>query len=311
MRSSSAPSLALLPLLLIGCGQYVPADAAIHTSSDAAGALELATRDELAAATTLSHYGQESLMGLHTEADTWAGGESRFVDYAAMEGSIEAQVVLADALANLASVDPTVLADGDERLAYWLNLYNLATIQGVLAERAADPDYPGVSRDDFALFNTAYVSVGDELLSLNQIEHAIIRGDAWALDNYFTDDQADLRAQAESWHADLWDGAAIDARIHVGLNCASLGCPDVLDGAFRAGDLDATLDELATRFVDHPGKGAGPDGISQLFSWFTADFAGSHGSVEAFVEQYRTGGAGDVDFDRQLEYDWGLNAAGE
>jgi hypothetical protein len=99
----------------------------------------------------------------------------------------------------------------------------------------------------------------------------------------------------------------VDARIHVGINCASVGCPDLGAGAWQAATLDADLDAAAVRFVDHPGKGAGPGGVSQLFRWFVADFEGSHGGVQAFVSRYRTGGDGDVDYDATLDYDWSLN----
>ena len=69
------------------------------------------------------------------------------------------------------------------------------------------------------------------------------------------------------------------------------------------------LDASGTRFLGHSGKGAGPDGISNIFSWFADDFAGSHGSVEEFVAAYREGGDADVDYDALLEYDWSLNVA--
>lgn len=301
-----APSLALPLLLAAGCGQFVNAEDALTNPSNA-GAVDLATRDALAQTTSLLHYGQQALLSLHTGTDSYAGDTMRIVEYGEIVASAEAQVTLADSLANLASVDPSLLDEGDERLAFWLNVYNLNVVAAVVAELQADPGWGGVSEGEFAMFETPLAQVGAHTFTLNQVEHGIIRGDDWSLENYFSDD--DARETARRYHQELWGDRPLDARIHVGLNCASLSCPDILDGAFRASSLEQDLDRLATAFVDHAGKGAGPDGISQLFGWFRVDFEGSHGSVQAFVQQYRSGGDADVDYDTTLPYDWGLNGS--
>ena len=59
--------------------------------------------------------------------------------------------------------------------------------------------------------------------------------------------------------------------------------------------------------MDHAGKGAGVDGISQIFRWYEADFIQSHGSIESFIEQHRTDGTAGVALDSTLPYDWALN----
>ena len=93
-----------------------------------------------------------------------------------------------------------------------------------------------------------------------------------------------------------------------GSQIPSLGCPDLLDGAFQPATVDDQLDAAATRFLAHPAKGAGPDGISTLFSWFASDFEGSHGGAAPFIEAYRVGGTEGVRLDAYLDYDWSLNA---
>jgi len=45
---------------------------------------------------------------------------------------------LADYLADLAAADPGSLATDDDRLALWLNGYNAAVLQGVLASYGGD-----------------------------------------------------------------------------------------------------------------------------------------------------------------------------
>jgi hypothetical protein len=291
---------------LAACGQFVPADQALSAAGSTPANVEITTRDALADATHLGHYALDGLLATHTGDVSWGGGEARALAWAELAESAEARLALSDTLANLASVDPTLLESRDEKLAFWMNLYNAWTLQGVLDAQTADPSYATVETDDFALFNIAFVQVGGESLSLNQLEHGVMRADPASMDYYFAEQEV-LRAQVESWNADLWQGEPTDARLHVGINCASVGCPDLGNGAWQAATLDADLDAAATRFVDHPGKGAGADGVSQLFRWFVADFEGSHGGVQSFVSRFRTGGDDAVDYDATLEYDWSLN----
>lgn len=292
---------------LAACGQFVPADQALDAAGSTPANVELTTRDALADATHLGHYALDGLLATHTGDVSWGGGEARALAWAELSDSPEARLALSDTVANMASVDPTKLESQAEKLAFWMNLYNAWTLQGVLDAQAADPAFESVSADEFALFNVAFVQVGGVSLSLNQLEHGVMRADPASMDFYFPEGEAALRTQVEAWHADLWQGDPVDARIHVGVNCASVGCPDLGARAWQAATLDADLDAAATRFVNHPGKGAGPNGVSQLFRWFEADFAGSHGGMRAFVARYRDGGDADVDYDATLEYDWALN----
>lgn len=292
--------------LLTACGQYVPADQAVTTGNETYNAeVELAGRDELAEVDRLNHYGLDGLMRYHTADVTWGGGTARGVDYAGVLASTEARVTLADSLATLAAVDPSALADHGERFAFWLNLYNVWVVQGVVDVLADDPDYVGVESDEFRLFQTAFVQVGGVELTLNQVEHCVMRGDQQSFDLYVDDPV--LADQLWAWHDELWEGDPVDARLHVGINCASIGCPDILNGAFQPALLDEQLDAAATRFLAHPGKGAGPDGISVLFNWFAGDFAGSHGGTEGFISAFRDGGLSGVNTGTYLPYDWGLN----
>ncbi len=297
----------MILLLLAACGQFVPAEQALtDASTDTIAAdVELATRVELVQAERLAHYAQDGLLRYHTADVQWGGGAARGVDYDGILASAEARVTLADALANLGAVDPSALADRGERLAFWMNQYNVWVVQGIVTTLQADPDYPGVESDGWALFNTAFVQAGGLELTLNQVEHCVIRGDPQSFELYVEDPA--LADQLWAWHDELWDGGVVDARIHVGINCASVGCPDITAGAWQPETLDADLDAAAARFLAHPGKGAGPDGISTLFSWFAGDFEASHGGAAAFIDQHRAGGTSGVTLDSYLPYDWALN----
>ena len=293
-------------LTLTACGQFVPADQALSTAAPTPAGSAFTTRDALAEATHLGHYALDGLLATHTGDISWGGGEARGLAWAELADGAEARLALSDTLANLASVDPTLLESRSEKLAFWMNLYNAWTLQGVLDAQTSDPSYATVATDDFAVFDVALVQVGGVVLSLNQLEHGVMRGDPASMDLYFVDQDA-LRGQADAWNADLWRGDAPDARLHMGINCASVGCPDLGGRAWQAATLESDLDIAAKRFVDHPGKGAGPDGVSRLFRWFAQDFEGSHGGIQAFVSRYRTGGDAGVDYDATLDYDWNLN----
>ena len=170
-------------------------------------------------------------------------------------------------------------------LAYWINLYNAATLELVLQ------NYPVKSIKDIgSLFSSPWskkvVTVEGNALTLNNIENDIIRK------------QFD------------------DARIHFALNCASIGCPTLAKTAYTANVLDAQMEAAthnalnSTNWVD-----IGEDRllITKIFDWYGEDFTKDAGSVRAFIARYRPD-------DREVilnpetkllykDYDWKLNIA--
>jgi hypothetical protein len=101
-----------------------------------------------------------------------------------------------------------------------------------------------------------------------------------------------------------------DPRIHMALNCASLGCPRLPREAFRAQNLDAQLDREARIFCNEKRNvEVQPDGhikLSQIFDWYRGDFV----NVVAFINRYRPDGeklsaGAKIDYFR---YDWSLNS---
>lgn len=66
-----------------------------------------------------------------------------------------------------------------------------------------------------------------------------------------------------------------DPRIHVGINCASIGCPALRNEAFTAEKLDAQLDDSLARFLSDKTRNRYRDGkleVSEIFNWFAEDF---------------------------------------
>ena len=293
-----APTLAALGLIATGCGTWVnyPDDYEPPTT---------ASLDDFPEVTTCNHLGLDALLAQHTEVTE--DGLYVLVDYDALAAPGESRYLLDQYLAMLNSIDPAALADIDERLAYWINGYNASVLHGVLTRYDGDPGF-SVSDDFEGFFGEPAYAFNGVLLSLNQVEHGVIRGD-WEHDNVASADADTLQAM-ETFHDQLWEGGTVDARIHVGLNCASLGCPNLRAAApyaYKPDSLDEQLDEMSAAFVNNPEKGAGPDGISPLFDWYGVDFDAEYGGVEGFIEFHRDGGLSDVDTGSRLTYDWSLN----
>ncbi len=174
----------------------------------------------------------------------------------------------------------------DQRMAYWINLYNALTVRVILEH------YPVASITHIDLtppsdgpWDAKLATVEGRELSLNAIENEV------------------LRAGFE------------DPRIHYAINCASFGCPNLAGEPFVPEDLDERLDRVARDFVNHPRGARFEDGrlvVSSIYVWFREDFGGSDEGVVEHLRRYATGelAAGLAGYSGELThgYDWNLNA---
>lgn len=207
------------------------------------------------------------------------------VDYAALAGPKAA--ALQRIVAELAAVEISRF-NRDQQQAYWINLYNALTVKVVLdhypVDSIRDIDIsPGLFAD--GPWGAKLATVEGERLSLDDIEHRILRP--------------------------IWK----DPRIHYAVNCASIGCPDLMPRAFTAGNTEALLDAGARRYVNHPRGARVADGrlvVSSIYRWFEVDFGGSEQGVIAHLQRHadavlRAALQG-VDAIADDRYDWRLNA---
>ena len=184
----------------------------------------------------------------------------------------------------LVSEDPLQLNQTEQK-AYWINLYNAATVQLIL------DNYPvatitklGESVTDFGPWNDISVTVNDIELSLNDIEHRIIRP--------------------------LYD----DYRIHFAVNCASIGCPNLAPVAFNSDSMDEQLDDAAADYLNHP-RGVFFDGnelqLSTLFKWYATDFGETLPEVLETLARHTaeevSGALTKYQGEPTYDYDWSLN----
>lgn len=161
-----------------------------------------------------------------------------------------------------------------DSLAYFINLYNAATLR-LVAEH-----YPLKSIQDIENpWDRKFIRSGEKRLSLQQVEHDILR-------------------------------KLNDPRIHFAINCASISCPPLLNVPYRANDLDQQLEKVTRNFINNPRYNAlnsKPPRVSRIFDWYKEDFGGKDGVV-AFIHTYHTGGFNPQTPLQYLEYDWQLNA---
>jgi hypothetical protein len=176
-----------------------------------------------------------------------------------------------------------------EQRAFWINLYNALTVRLILryypVGSIRDIDIsPGLFSD--GPWDMTLVTVAGEELTLNDIEHRILRP--------------------------IWD----DPRIHYGVNCASIGCPNLLRTAFTGNNTDNLLDMAARGYVNSPRGVRFENGeiiVSSIYAWFQGDFGGDDAGIIQHLARYakpelaaRLDG---VDALTDHDYDWSLNAA--
>jgi hypothetical protein len=209
-------------------------------------------------------------------------GVNRFA-YARAKASGRA---LLDAYVAALEAVPVSGLDRGEQRAYWINLYNALTTRIVLDH------YPVQSiRDislgpglfDFGPWDAKIVTVEGERLSLNDIEHGILRP--------------------------IWR----DPRLHYALNCASISCPSLPPVAFTAGNTERLLDDGARAYVNDP-RGVRIDRgtltVASIYLWYRADFGAGDSAVVDHLKRYAA-----PELAAQLArfrtpdhyaYDWGL-----
>ena len=175
-----------------------------------------------------------------------------------------------------------------EQLAYWANLYNAKTVDIVLDH------YPVDSIRDIKLgeglivvgpWGAPVLRVSGRLLSLNDIEHAIIRP--------------------------IWQ----DQRIHYVLNCAAAGCPNLARKAYGGDGIDAAMTAAAKAYVNDP-RGVHFDErdrlrLSKIYAWFREDFGDDPRAVLRSAARYAMPQLKTRLEERQridrYGYDWSLN----
>ena len=150
----------------------------------------------------------------------------------------------------------TDLSDYSNQLAFWINIYN-AFVQYKLSK-----DSSSFHKGD-QFFKTKDLTFGQHTISLDQIEHGILRG---KLDNHDLINKFKLKQ--------------LDYRIHFTMNCGASSCPainyykpetierDLALAEHTFIKANSTFDSLVNVVY-----------ISEIFEWFKTDFGGEKGII--------------------------------
>jgi hypothetical protein len=105
-----------------------------------------------------------------------------------------------------------------------------------------------------------------------------------------------------------------DGRVHMALNCASGGCPQLPQHAFLPNTLDAQLDQETRKFANEQ-RNVDLDAtkktlrLSHIFDWYKEDFGKQPDKVISWINKWR-GPEAQLPVDAKIEYvdyDWTLN----
>jgi len=217
------------------------------------------------------------------------GNESNVVDHSAWDGLLKKYVadngdvnykgfkkdgkLLYNYIGYLATKVPSENWSKQEKLAYFINVYNANTIKLII------DNYPTKSIKDISSpWSKNRIKIGDEDFSLEDIEHEILR----KMD---------------------------EPRIHFAINCASVSCPKLLNSAYTSENVAQLLDKATKSFIANSKKNIISEHrlqLSKIFQWYKSDFT-KNGSLIDYINQYskvKIQKNATISF---LDYDWNLN----
>jgi hypothetical protein len=178
----------------------------------------------------------------------------------------------------LSKTTPSKEWSKNKEKAFWINVYNAYTIKIILT------NYPlksitNIKNNGKTAWKTPFAKVGGKTYTLDHIEHEILR-------KKFN-----------------------DARIHVGVNCASISCPKLGNIAFTENNIESELERLMKEFINDTTKNKISQKkitISEIFNWFPNDFT-KEGSLIDYINKYSEITVNEKAQIKYLTYDWSLN----
>jgi len=206
--------------------------------------------------------------------------------YVAVDGVVDYRGFQRDSLKLNAYLDlltnhpPAIDWPHNDKLAYWINTYNAFTVKVIVDHYPLKSirelhTLPGIA----TVWHRKFFNIGDGPMSLNYIEHKILR----------------LEFN--------------EPRIHFAINCASKSCPVLRNEAYSSEKLESQLTDQARAFLQHPFRNkisAEAVQLSRIFKWFKKDFVKQSTLIE-FLNQYAPV---EIQADAQIsyiDYDWTLN----
>ncbi|KAI5621160.1 hypothetical protein C0J50_19095 [Silurus asotus] len=151
----------------------------------------------------------------------------------------------------------------DERLAFFINVYNALVIHGYLRL-----GFPKNIWQRYRFFNYVSYLIGGEVFTLQDIENGVLRGNRKGIAQLLKPfSKNDPRLQVALPEA--------EPLIHFALNCGAKGCPPIR--TYTSEDIGSQLQTAAGAFLESD-DGCNVDTVkrevklSQIFKWYKADF---------------------------------------
>jgi hypothetical protein len=206
--------------------------------------------------------------------------------------------------ASLRDFDLTLLHAENDKLAFWINLYNTIVVDGIIASGVQES-----VREAIGFFSKVKYRIGKYDFSPDDIEHGILR--------------ANRRKNYKPWSQfgpfnpkRKFSLKNLDPRIHFALVCGSRSCAPIK--YYTPDGIDDELEMASQNFVNSSEVMIIPEEnrvlISQIFKWYSEDFGGLRGIFDFIKKNIldddkrnfleKTGTRIKIDY---LFYDWSLN----
>lgn len=174
----------------------------------------------------------------------------------------------------------------DEQIAFWINLYNALTVEGILREYPTPSILDHVRPLGYNIWDDLQLEIAGKWYSLSDIEHRVLR-------------------------------LMKEPRIHFAIVCASRGCPRLRPEAYVGNRLDEQLTDNAKRFFARSERFQVSTAertyfVSPILKWFAIDFGATDADRFDTIAPYLP-----ISTDQKkqmrnwpvqyLSYDWSLN----
>ncbi|WP_109302470.1 DUF547 domain-containing protein [Aquimarina sp. AU474] len=173
---------------------------------------------------------------------------------------------------SLSDNPPTDQWTREEKLAYWINAYNSIAVKMII------DNYPVKDINELHdPWNQKFFRINDERLSLDDIEHKILR-------------------------------KFNEPRIHFLINCASFSSPKLMNRAYTSENVEEAMEKCTMEFINDPNRNIITENkisISQIFEWYKDDF--NNGDVVEFINQYSEVKIEKLPKNSYMAYNWSLN----
>ena len=177
---------------------------------------------------------------------------------------------------SLRSFSPESLTDDNEKKAFWINIYNILIIHGVI-----EFDIHSSVLEIINFFGRIGYTIGGIFFTPDDIEHGILRKNrphpAFRLRPFSPFDKR-LQFMVETF----------DPRIHFALVCASSSCPPI--EFYDPRHIDRQLDIAARSFINRRGleidKGKNIVRLSEIFKWYERDFGSNKTGMFSYLARY-------------------------